>query len=181
MNKHISIDIESLATTSDAVILSIGAVVFDASGLFDTFYTVLDFESDQTGRRQCPRTAAWWDKQSTAARDALVTDVRDPVLFALGRLHEFVNIHDHEGIWALGTHFDIAALEHLHTEYAVAVPWHYQSPRDMRTVRAQFMKKFPAGSLDHIEGGVAHRADDDAIRQARALIHMNQQLGGHIL
>lgn len=181
---HISIDIESLATTPDAVILSIGAAMFDTQGLHGLFYAVLDVgcQDRQRRRRDC-KTLEWWEQQSDEARKVLTQKDREPVLYALGRLHEFVNKSDPEGIWALGPHFDIAAIEHLCVTYGVPVPWHYRLPRDLRTVRSQFMKKFPAGNFDHIksEGGVAHNALDDAVWQARALIHMNQQLGGFFL
>lgn len=179
MNKHISIDIESLATTADAVILSIGAVVFDATGLYDTFYTVLDTRSQGT-RRVDPATEAWWSKQSEEARAVLTAKDREHVLFALGRLHEFVNANDHEGIWAMGSQFDIAALELMYSTLNLPIPWHYRSPRDLRTVRAQFFKAFSAATLPSHDG-VAHHALDDAVRQAREAQHMNKQLGGHIL
>lgn len=180
MNKHISIDIETLATTPDAVVLSIGAVVFDANGLYETFYSVLDTHHDQQGRRRGPETIEWWGQQSEEAREVLTQKDREPVLYALGRLHEYIHNNDHEGIWALGTHFDIAAIEHLCASYNVPAPWHYQAPRDMRTVRAQFLKQFPSGQLP-VRTGTHHNALDDAVNQARAIQYMSQKMGGYVL
>lgn len=180
MSKHISIDVESLATSPDAILLSIGAVYFDTNGLYDTFYSVLDIGADQVGRRTCDSTLKWWEEQSEEAREALMTEQRERVLFALGRLHEFIHTHDHEGIWALGSHFDIAALEHLHLQKGVPIPWHYQTPRDMRTLRALFLKQFPSSQLV-VRTGTPHNALDDAVNQARAIQYMNQQLGGYVL
>lgn len=179
MNKHISIDIESLATTPDAVILSIGAVVFDATRHYTTFYAKLR-RDEQSRRRKSTETLAWWEQQDEKAREVLKPDGMEPVLFALGRLSEFVIANPHEGVWALGPHFDIAAIEHLYAEFGLPAPWDYRAPRDMRTVRAQFNKQFPAGELPE-SIGIKHHALADASRQATALQHMNQQLGGHIL
>lgn len=183
MKKHISIDIESLATTPDMKIVSIGAVVFTASAqIEDKFYAVLDLR-EQALRGQSETALKWWEEQPDEVREALTTTAREPVLFALGRLDEYVKRHEANlaGIWAKGPSFDLAALEHMYASYKLPPPWGYKLARCYRTVAAQMKNTFPAAELPDYGPLVAHNALDDAKWQARSLAYMNQQLGGHIL
>ena len=70
--KHIMIDVESLGTRADAVILSLGAVKFDlTSGKIDDqgFYASISIDSNQElGRRIQEDTLLWWLKQDIAAQ-----------------------------------------------------------------------------------------------------------------
>ncbi|NQW82286.1 MAG: 3'-5' exoribonuclease, partial [Polaromonas sp.] len=62
------VDLETLGTVADAVILSIGAVKFDLDSDAiddDGFYASISIESNQeTGRRIQEDTLIWWMGQS---------------------------------------------------------------------------------------------------------------------
>ena len=73
MTKHLMIDIETLATTPDAAILTIGAVKFDPYGddrdkatrRAETFYKRIDLDSNvELGRTINEDTLRWWCDQS---------------------------------------------------------------------------------------------------------------------
>jgi len=78
MSHDIMIDLETLGTTADSVILSIGAVRFNLDtscvfdGLGDTFYQVITID-DQSKRHISGYTLAWWMGQSKASQ-AVFTD-----------------------------------------------------------------------------------------------------------
>jgi len=69
--KHVMIDIETLGTRPGDIILSIGAVKFDANGLGEEFYVTINPESSKAiGLRAQKSTLEWWDKQSPEAKAA---------------------------------------------------------------------------------------------------------------
>jgi len=77
MNTDIMIDLETLNTTPDASILTIGAVKFDPFGrelkepAMDSFYVKVDLDScDRIGLTTNDDTIAWWASQSKEAQDA---------------------------------------------------------------------------------------------------------------
>ena len=75
MNTDIMIDLETLATSPDAAILTIGAVRFDPFGReltdpeMDSFYVRVDLDScDEIGLVTNDDTIAWWANQSDEAK-----------------------------------------------------------------------------------------------------------------
>lgn len=161
MNRHVMVDLETLGLRPDSVILSIGAVVFDANTIdSESYWTV---ELDQPGRRIDADTVRWWLGQSEGARRAIY-DPRET--WTLGRaLDEFAELFDADTrIWANGANFDIVLLEHA---YSGRTPWKYKNTRCYRTVRAMF-----PGIDNEIDSmGDEHNALDDARHQTRVLQH----------
>lgn len=87
--RHVMIDLETMGTTADSAIVSIGAVIFDPRyGKISkkTFYEELDWENQD--RSICPETRAWWGRQGTTAQQALsgLEDIQD----VLVRLSEWL-------------------------------------------------------------------------------------------
>ena len=77
MNTDIMIDLETLATSTDAAILTIGAVKFDPFGselkepAMESFYVKVDLDScDRIGLVTNDDTIAWWASQSKEAQEA---------------------------------------------------------------------------------------------------------------
>ena len=72
MSKNIMVDLETLGTSADSVILSIGAVKFDLeTGEIDNrgFYASVSVESNLSFRRRVSEeTLLWWLKQPAAAQ-----------------------------------------------------------------------------------------------------------------
>lgn len=86
----VMIDIETLGTKPGAAILSIGAVMFSATGLGETFYTPVSLKScTDIGLTVDPDTVAWWMQQSEEARQAAFQADAPPLQTALLRLNDW--------------------------------------------------------------------------------------------
>lgn len=89
---HVMLDLETLGTEHDAMIISIGAVAFrfdDVPILADRFfYTAVDIE--RSSGSISPSTVNWWLKQSDEARAPWTKGRTTPSLLC-GRLRTFVH------------------------------------------------------------------------------------------
>jgi hypothetical protein len=173
----IMLDLETLATTADAVILSIGACKFDMkSGEIDDacFYTIVN--TDQPRRHISPETLSWWITQSD---DAQVVFTSTEKIMLHEALLEFSDWVDNENylLWSNGADFDIPILNHaLHEHRMNPVVKHYNH-RCFRTYKNIF-NSVPKPPMD----GIKHNALADAIHQARWLIDMERfRLGGEMM
>ena len=160
----IMIDIESLDTTPDCVILTIGAVLFDpkGQGIIDKIEIRPTIE-DQTEiykRSINDGTVDWWSKQSPEAIEEAMGD-RDRVLFseAMSQLYKFC--WNQGKPWSHGAPFDIVVMEHAWRQLGQLAPWPYYNVRDTRTL-------FDIASVSLKDGGhvTSHKAVEDAERQA---------------
>lgn len=139
----IMIDIESLATQPDAVILSIAAVKFDPFDDYQekgvdfqdlpTLNLLVDVDS-QPNRVVSDSTLSWWGQQDPAVQERVFnTNGRLSFEQALGQLHKFI-WNSGGRVWAQGTHFDISILEHAYRSLDQPYPWQYWQARDSRTL-----------------------------------------------
>lgn len=175
------IDIETLGTEKDALILSVGAVLFDPFAPAGTF--LADWHEpialeDQSGRRASVETVMWWLGQSDAGR--AMTQLRKdrvPVslselaneltLFAQGKLNAYflrtLNLETGR-FWANAPTFDLTILRDAFTTRGIKCPFSYREERCFRTLYQEF------GNLvldDEVEvDGTKHDALYDAKRQA---------------
>lgn len=189
-NKHIMLDIETLATRHDAAIVSIGGVVFSLDSdaplagtvegdsflvsVKQEFYTELDVNGEYYVD---PSTLEWWAQQGQAAQDALsINQVVTPGE-ALDKMDEFFQKQSFEKsfqmnsdrVWANPCQFDCVILRNaasIERSSDNMVPWHYRQETCMRTV---FWMNNDQPRRERDADLVAHRADHDAIAQARAL------------
>jgi hypothetical protein len=169
------IDIETLDVRPTAVVLSIGATVFDENGIQDKFYRVIDLK-DYDRYPQCTMgtgTILWWMQQSEAARKAL-TSAATPILTVLDELAAFYLIPGCGKVWANGAQFDIVILEHLYGVAGRKAPWKYNHVMDYRTIKNVFWNI----AADKLQDGVAHNALSDAEYQTKHLIKINRGVGG---
>lgn len=159
------IDIETLGTAPGSVILSIGAVTFDAEAgtLGAEFYSAIDPQSAvDAGLRMDVSTLKWWMTQSDDARRAVFAG-NQPLDCVLREFGDFVRKVDASRVWAKPPSFDLVLLEAAFQACRLHVPWHYRSLRDVRTLlditgtRATYV-------------GTAHNALDDARSQALSVI-----------
>lgn len=166
--KRISIDIESLSLAHNALVLSIGAVVFDPqTGLGEEFYVVLN-RHEQGTRRMSIDTVVWWIAQAAEKPEAaaLFNETPRDIVVALTMLNNFCGTEPFE-IWARGPQFDIVVLNSLYEDNGLRPPWRHNLVRDQRTLCAYMpLKEFE---------GVQHNALDDARQQARNVIAAMQQ------
>lgn len=131
------IDLETLATTPDAAILSIGAVKFNPKGNstdFENFYCRVDIDScDRLGLRTDDSTIEWWSKQSDEAqREAFNPEGRIDIKDAVNELYRFCWGSKH--VWSHGAAFDIVILETVFRKLEKTTPWKYYEVRDTRTL-----------------------------------------------
>ena len=170
---HIMIDIETLGTRSNSVILSIGVIEFDSSSITNGFEAVIDIDSClQHGLIVEGGTIQWWMKQSDAARD-IFRQNGEALPDALKRLTQHINWQD-SLVWANGTDFDISILSNAYHKCSMPTPWEYNAVRDYRTI----VKTMP---VNKVQPTIAHSALADAIAQAQTLqtlwTNLNMQKG----
>jgi 3'-5' exoribonuclease-like protein len=164
------IDLETLGTGSNSVVLSIGACFFDVDTgeIGETFYTTLDIEDQiRAGRKIDASTLQWWVKQSADAQKVFFDEIRDADL-ALENFCTWVEMHAEDRLhpWGNGSMFDIGILESLLADFAKDVPWKFSNVMDLRTFR-----RFVAKGSNVIRIGTHHNALDDAISQATFVIN----------
>lgn len=167
--KNIMIDIETLGTASNSVILSIGAVSFNDDELIDEFYVDIDIDSCQdAGLKIDGRTLNWWMGQNDKARQVFSREGM-PLDLALTLLNDTFNWAD-TLVWANGTNFDLPILDSAYRACNKFVPWAYYDARDYRTLRYQLSNE-TFNSL-RVKPAVEHNALEDAKAQALTLMAM---------
>lgn len=169
------VDIETKSTRPDAMILSIGAILFDPFQLNDpnelmqhSFYVNVS-EDSQPNSHICPDTVEWWSRQSEAARARLTVDPQ-PIASALRDLHNFLVFRQgkthppaHE-LWANGPNFDCVVLESAYYRYSpFKLPIPFMRQFDVRTTKELAWRH---GGAPKFDIGIAHNALDDCIKQA---------------
>ena len=160
----IMIDIESLDTTPDCVILTIGAVLFDprGQGIIDKIEIRPTIE-DQTeiyNRTINDATVEWWGKQSPAAiEEAMGDQGRVPFSEAMATLYKFC--WNQGKPWSHGAPFDVVVMEHAWRQLGQIAPWSFWNVRDTRTL-------FDITGVSLKDGNhvTTHKAVEDAERQA---------------
>lgn len=166
--KDLMIDLETMGTKPNCVVLSLGACFFDiATGkIGDTFYMVFEVEEQKAkGRTIEESTMKWWSMQSNAAK-RVFTDKKVPVAEVLQKFVEFVQKNGTVSKiypWGNGSTFDISIIENLMEQYGVKVPWLFYNVMDLRTFVRFQAKGIKVPKLE----GVNHHALDDAINQAK--------------
>jgi len=131
------LDLETLGTHNDCVVLTIGVVKFNPFSLEPPgpgLYLRLDIsEQLDLGRTVDDSTIEWWASQDPKVRDEAMGDGdRVGVAHMRQELNRFlVGVED---IWAQGPVFDIAILEHLYRQKHWPIPWHFWQIRDSRTL-----------------------------------------------
>jgi hypothetical protein len=160
----VMVDIETLATTPDAAIVSIGAVTFSTADGHDPIDEELHISVScescrEHGRHVDPDTLEWWRDQPEEARHILQGG--RPLRVALKALTGFCD--SVEEVWANSPAFDCVILESAYRDVGVEPPWEFYKRRDVRTLR----KCAPAWPDDREHEGTQHDALDDARHQAR--------------
>lgn len=171
-SNHIMVDLETLGVEDDAIILSIGACVFDplTGAIGEQFHILLDPYS-QPGRVVDVSTALWWMKQSEDAKrifDNTDGNTRYPLTDALRKFTEFVEDFGGENVnmWAWGILFDLGILIHAYKNAAQKpqrAPWSFRNVCCTRTL-ANLIGSIHLG-VERV--GTFHNALDDAIFQAK--------------
>ena len=161
----IMIDLETLNTTPDSTILTIGAVKFDPFGRetqepkMEKFYVKVDIDScDRIGLTTSDDTLAWWASQTKEAQEAAFDpEGRIDIVDAFNQLYKFC--WGAKRVWSNGSCFDIVICEHVFRKINRACPWKFWEVRDVRTA-------FDLGIDPKRPPVTAHHALEDAWNQA---------------
>jgi len=176
MSRDMMVDIETLSSQPDAMVLSIGWCFFNLDNpeepVHGKGYVVLDRKIQEGKRHIDSNTVKWWTEQSDAARVAafnmdggLYSDYKGFEVF-------YEALEGADTCWANGSDFDNVVLKSLGQVVAPELKWPYRKNRCYRTIKAIF-----GSSTDKIEleklGLVGHNTLDDAVYQAE---HMRLML-----
>lgn len=170
----VMLDIETLGTCPDCVVLTLGAVKFNPYAQEDIIagiYCRPDVDEQiAKGRIVRDDTLEWWTTQAEAVREeALGEEGRIPVTQMLQELNRFlVGVNN---IWAQGTVFDIGILEHLYKQYNMVPNWQYWQIADSRT-----LFKIHGDPRERNKAGL-HNALEDCVSQAQAVQHIFSKIG----
>lgn len=162
--KGICVDIETLGTSPDTVILSIGACVWnlDSNTVSDCYYS--EIKSTQFKRTTDADTLEWWKIQRELGTH--FPDGKESLRTVLGDFCAWTAKHVGP-IYSNGTDFDITILTHALKQEDYLIPWAYYAVRDYRTLRQLF---------PHVKAPQAnskkHHAMYDAIYETQHLLEI---------
>lgn len=162
----VMIDIETLSTEHNAVVLSIGAVKFTKEEVTDdSIYMELDHnvQSVCMSRHVKQDTLDWWAVQEGPIPDKGSVIPQD----AIEILKDFCR--GCEEFWFRGPTFDAVILENLAAQVGRSVPWKFWQIRDARTFDS-------LGYTRYDKKKVSHNALEDAIEQAKDIVNVFGEL-----
>jgi hypothetical protein len=141
MPSHLMIDIESLDTSPNCVILTIGVVKFNpkGTGVLDRLELKPTIE-DQTevyNRIINEDTLRWWSQQSPEALNAAFNEQgRMSLKECMKVLYHYC--WNQDAVWANGAPFDVVVMETAFrqtlTDRPNPIPWPFYTVRDTRTL-----------------------------------------------
>lgn len=172
------IDLETLGTAADAVIMSIGAVKFDldTDAVDDNgFYASVSIDSNLNMKRRIQEdTLLWWLKQPATAQ-TVFHEGKEILEEALGDFSDWVGTDDF-CVWSNGADFDLPMLAHAFTQHQKEIPWKHWNSRCFRTY-----KNLPhAKQVVFNPTGVKHNALTDALNQAKHLQAIQRVVSGKV-
>ena len=172
---EIMVDIETLSTQTDALILTIAAIRFDRNNIIkdmsvlsnsEKFYFRINKPSCvNLGMHIDSSTVKWWSTQSKEAQYEVFfeEDNRVDIKYALEKLIDFSKGCTH--FWSNSPNFDYVILENAFKKCGIDAPWKFWQLRDTRTV-------YDLASIrlaSYTSGTLAHHALVDCHNQIIAL------------
>lgn len=178
---RVMVDLETLSSRADAVIMQIGiqpflvtpdgVIVEHSAGMLINVNTE---NSQLAGGRICADTVHWWLKQSKEARESLNSSF--PLLEpdALKMATEYFENTDE--IWSNAT-FDACVLGEAYARSGYGVTFPFKKARDIRTLISLSKPKDVEESFKILRTGTHHNALDDARHQAQYTGYLLSRLG----
>lgn len=163
---HVMIDFETLATTPDAQVLTLGICIFDKNDIIESHEFV--FNQDQN-RKIDFNTLAWWSNQIGFGKILeKINNQKDSVNMTLMQIKDTLRFMQDTNyyIWSNGADFDLPILKHLFDQYTIKLPYKYSNQRCFRTLKSLFPR-----ILDGLVNDYKHDAKSDAEYQAKAVMN----------
>ncbi len=189
------VDLETLDTEPSAVVLSIGAVIWETAPDADdpdtlawiergNFMRVIEFQTQlERGRTMSERTLLWWMQQDADAQAEAFASVRWPIHQVMQQFEEFAGVGTQLGVnayWASPSTFDFPIWEDLSKMAGITEPWHYRQVRDVRTLVAEASYS----AMSHVPtvpiAGKAHQPVTDCLWQIDLLTAARNKIGRRI-
>ena len=170
---HAMIDLETLSTNPDAVILTVGGVKFNPYNSVEPsqgMYFRVDVDSQTAIDREVMQdTLEWWAKQPKEISEEALGD-KDRI-----SLEDMVKTINKWSVgvdvfWCQGPLFDYAILQNLYKQLGHPVPWQYWQIRDSRTLFS-LVPRDPNEKREAL-----HNALADCYFQAKKVQKIYQQL-----
>lgn len=148
-NIDITFDLETVATTANAAVMQVAAVVWDRDAASNPFLLYDSFVfNEHVDLRSCvvdgfdfeQQTVQWWSQRSDAAKHAVTKGqayhVKDVFTGFIDWIDGVVRKTEASGtrLWCQGMDFDTAILKNICRKYGLQLPVAYQQFRDCRTV-----------------------------------------------
>ena len=156
------IDLETLDTSPNAHILSIGAVSMNDHSR--TFYSVPG--TNEQWRTVNNDTIDWWCEQSTQAQEEVLIDTDVTLKESLEGLIEFYKDCGAARVWSHGVDFDVVILNDAFKQHDLKPPWRFWSTEHTRTLISAGWR-LKNRNFEPNRAGTYHHALDDAIHQAK--------------
>jgi len=185
MKNHVMMDIETLSTDSNAVVVSISCVQFD----LETGELGFEFEVGlklnpqvKAGGHVDMDTIMWWMGQEDAAREALTSHYLKPVKDALAELNLWFGHLCATGgfdmkdlkIWGNGATFDNVIVRNLYKRHGMDMVVPYWGDNDVRTLVTMAGIDTRAYKFE----GIKHHGLDDCKHQIKYCVDGLQKLKG---
>ncbi len=166
LNKtYVSIDIETLSTRQNAVIVQLGATMFTINdGVLSEFTINIDPKSCRLyGMHISKDTLQWWSDQDESVRKSWQKD-KYSLPDALTKFNEWLGECKKYIFIANGIVFDFGILSTAYTLTGIEKPWPYWQEVDLRTMSFLFDVK--------LSGGNNHNALFDARNQMESFLSL---------
>lgn len=169
LNKNnIMLDLETLSTDNDSVIISIGAVKFNEKEILDRFYEVIDINSClDLGMSVSDDTFMFWLKQPLEAKQDILSNRKIDIKTALKLFTKWCG-YDPQ-VFGNGAAFDNVIISSAYKLCKLERPWRYSNNLCFRTLK----RLYP--DIEITFNGVKHKSVDDAEWQALYLIELFKQ------
>lgn len=174
----IMIDLETLGSKNDAIIVSVGVVYFNLTSktVVDKRYWILNIDS-QSHRTIDISNLKWWMTQSEGVREVFREPQQSCVSTFISEFEDSFNEREVKRFWAKGAHFDFGLLNNLLKSegdpYKNCIPyskWMCMKPIYVLATRLGVLRTM---KLE----GTAHNALDDAVFQTEVLLRFIDKIG----
>jgi hypothetical protein len=175
MQQHVMIDLETLGTEPNAVILEVGLCFFDAKEIHDSHSIIIDAKNSQDlGFEIEIDTLGWWQTKHPENFRRLMNPIepKHTVEDAAQMVHNLILAHGHNDaiiVWGNGPEFDLVLLKNLFKKAGWTYPFHFRNHRCFRTIKETHKDILPYTP----DESTSHTGAGDAINQAKHLIDLD--------